>query len=71
MQDYIHSNFTFRIKGNHFHKGEYCYLVGESETTITQREVTKQVKLKLLDCPHGTGYCYATREQLELVIGGG
>jgi hypothetical protein len=65
MNEFIHRDYVFELAGDHPHKGERCWMVGESKDTITHNFAGYLVQLQ--NCIHGSEQCYAQKNQLRLL----
>jgi hypothetical protein len=66
---FVHRDVLFELTGHHPHAGEKAHLVGATPESMTQIEMfgVQMDLLELVDCPHGTDRCYASKKQIRLL----
>lgn len=66
---HVHKNIPVQVIGNHPHAGDFGYLVGETEGTVTELYGMVEIQFTNGMCSHGTRGCFAKRANIRYVKG--
>ena len=65
--EYVHSDITWRIVGNHPHRDELCHPFGEDGATIDLHDIwgDKMYHVELVNCEHGVDSCFVKPSNIK------